>query len=158
MGMFDGFKPEKNDWIVPVSGELINIEQVVDKVFSEKMMGDGFAINPSDNKLYAPMNSDVVVTFATKHAIGLKTKIGIEILLHIGIDTVKLGGEGFINHVEMGDKVKEGQLLAEFDLKLIEEKCPASTVVVIFTNLRNKNFEVEYGKVVALENGKVKLV
>ncbi|MED3929077.1 PTS glucose transporter subunit IIA, partial [Priestia megaterium] len=89
----------------PISGDILPISEVPDPVFSQKMMGDGFAIEPTEGKVVSPVEGEVVQLFHTKHAIGLKTEAGTEILIHIGLETVEMKGEGFEAHVKQGDKV-----------------------------------------------------
>ncbi len=89
----------------PISGEIIPLSDVQDKTFSDKLIGDGVAIIPSEGKVYAPFDGKITNIFPTKHAIGLKSDEGVELLIHIGLDTVELKGQGFISHVEEGDRV-----------------------------------------------------
>ena len=99
------------------------------------MIGKGLAIIPSEGKVYAPFDGTVEALFATKHAIGLKSESGIEVLIHIGIDTVKLDGKGFTSHIVQGDVVKKGQLLVEFDIPFIKEQGYDVTTPVMVTNM-----------------------
>ena len=99
------------------------------------MLGKGLAIIPSEGKVYAPFDGTVEALFATKHAIGLKSESGIEVLIHIGIDTVKLEGKGFTSHIAQGDMVKKGQLLVEFDIPFIKEQGYDVTTPVMVTNM-----------------------
>jgi PTS system D-glucosamine-specific IIC component len=125
-----------NDDIVnPIEGEIIPITEVPDQVFSGKMMGDGFAIKPSEGTVVSPVDGEIVNVFPTKHAIGILANNGREILIHIGIDTVKLNGEGFEVFVSQGDKVTKGQKLVNVDLKFVKENAPSIITPVIFTNL-----------------------
>lgn len=100
----------------PISGEIIPLSDVQDKTFSDKLIGDGVAIIPSEGKVYAPFDGKITNIFPTKHAIGLKSDEGVELLIHIGLDTVELKGQGFISHVEEGDRVFKNQLIFEMDL------------------------------------------
>ena len=93
--MFNFFKKEEFKIVAPVSGELIPLSQVPDQVFSTKMMGDGFAVIPGSNRVVAPLSGSLETVFPTGHAVGIKTKDGIECIVHIGLDTVELNGEGF---------------------------------------------------------------
>ncbi|GGE52358.1 PTS system N-acetyl glucosamine specific transporter subunits IIABC [Pullulanibacillus camelliae] len=119
----------------PLSGTIVPIDKVPDQVFSQKMMGDGFAIDPSDGLVTSPVDGTVVTVFPTKHAIGLKTKEGHELLIHFGLDTVNLKGEGFDVYVKEGDEVKVNQRLAKIDINAIKDKVPSLITPVIFTNL-----------------------
>ncbi|VMN23793.1 PTS system beta-glucoside-specific transporter subunit EIIABC [Streptococcus pneumoniae] len=118
----------------PISGEIIPLSDVQDKTFSDKLIGDGVAIIPSEGKVYAPFDGKITNIFPTKHAIGLKSDEGIELLIHIGLDTVELKGQGFISHVEEGDRVFKNQLIFEMDLNLIKSKGYETVTPVIVTN------------------------
>ena len=131
--MLNLFK-KKETFKTPIKGELIAITEVNDQVFSQKMMGDGFAIIPSENTVISPLSGTVDVVFPTKHAIGIKSNTGIEFIIHIGIDTVKLNGEGFTSYVEQGQKISQGEKLVTFDLGLIKTKGYDTSVIVIFPN------------------------
>lgn len=116
----------------PLSGRVIPLKEVDDPVFSEGMMGPGVAIQPEDGSLYAPADGEITVAFPTGHAVALKATDGMEILIHIGIDTVKLNGDGFQSHVSEGDKVKTGDLLVSFDMeKIADAGYPATTMVLV---------------------------
>ncbi|MEC5424659.1 PTS system trehalose-specific EIIBC component [Virgibacillus sp. C22-A2] len=118
----------------PLSGSVIQLENVPDPTFSQKLMGDGLAIEPSDGSVLAPIDGEVVQLFPTKHAIGLQSKSGIEVLIHIGLETVSLDGEGFEAHVKQGDKVRVGDPLVTFDLEYIKEKAASHITPIIITN------------------------
>jgi len=130
----------KTKFLMPVKGEYTSIEKTPDEVFAKKQMGDGFLVTPDEGKVYAPFSGKVTVLFPAGHAYGIKNIKGVEILIHIGIDTVKMKGEGFKKHVEADDFVKKGQLLGEFDIDLIKKKGydPVTPVVLI----DSKNVEV----------------
>ena len=116
----------------PMNGMVIPLSEVPDAVFSSEMLGKGFGVEPSEGKAYAPVDGEVTTVFDTKHAIGLMSKHGVELLIHIGMDTVKLNGKGFDVKVKTGDQVKAGDLLAEFDMDLIKgEGYPVTTAVVV---------------------------
>lgn len=118
----------------PFSGKVIPLSSVPDEVFSSGAMGEGLAIDPSDNKLYAPFDGTVVMVAPTKHAIGLRSEYGVELLVHIGLDTVTLDGKPFTLHVEDGVKFKKGDLLIEFDKEFIETQGLQTITPVIITN------------------------
>lgn len=118
----------------PISGEIIPLSDVQDKTFSDKLIGDGVAIIPSEGKVYAPFDGKITNIFPTKHAIGLKSDESVELLIHIGLDTVELKGQGFISHVEEGDRVFKNQLIFEMDLNLIKTKGYETVTPVIVTN------------------------
>ena len=118
----------------PVEGKLVRLEDIPDPTFSQKLMGDGIAIEPTDGKVVSPIDGEVILVSDTKHAIGLKGKSGIELLIHIGLETVALKGEGFDVHVKQGDCVKKGDPLITFDLGIIKEKAKSTVTPVIVTN------------------------
>ena len=124
------------DFRSPIAGDILPITDVPDQVFSGRMVGDGFAIKPSEGKVVSPVNGEIVTLFPTKHAIGIKADDGTELLIHIGIDTVHLKGEGFTSRVEQGDLVEQGQLLMEMDLAYIGEHAPSIITPIVFTNLQ----------------------
>lgn len=127
-------KRKKNQFVAFMTGQVIELEKVEDQVFSSKMMGDGYAIEPSDGKVVSPVDGEITVAFPTGHAYGIKTKDGKEILLHLGIDTVELEGKGFTPHVKVGDKVKAGDHIADMDLELIKKENKPLTSMLIFTS------------------------
>lgn len=131
-----GKKEEVKDEAVmaPLSGAVRQLEEVPDPVFSEKMMGEGIAIEPSDGIVVAPFDGEIVQLFPTKHAIGIKGESGIEILIHVGLETVSLKGEGFEAFIKQGDQVKKGDKLIEFDLDVIREKASSTITPIIMTN------------------------
>ncbi|MEC5272727.1 PTS glucose transporter subunit IIA [Caldifermentibacillus hisashii] len=116
------------------SGTIVKLEDVPDPVFSEKMMGDGIAIEPIEGKIVSPVDGEIIQVFPTKHAIGIKTNNGVEILIHIGLETVAMNGEGFNAHVSQGEKVKVGDVLVTFDLELVKEKAKSTIIPIIITN------------------------
>jgi sugar PTS system EIIA component len=118
----------------PLTGKAVPLENVPDPVFSERMMGDGLAIEPSEGLVVSPFDGKVVQLFPTKHAIGLQSTNGLELLIHIGLETVALNGEGFESFVSQGDTVKQGDKLIAFDLRIIEEKANSTVTPIILTN------------------------
>ena len=125
----------------PVSGKAADLAETPDEVFAQKMMGDGAVVTPTDGKVVAPADGTVVFVFDTKHAIGFETEDGVSMLLHFGIDTVKLNGDGFNVHVENGQKVKKGDLLMEADLDFVSKNAPSIATPVLCTEL-NSNQKV----------------
>ena len=115
-------------------GEVIALEQVKDPVFSQKMMGDGFAVEPANGNIVSPVSGTVSSIFPTKHALGLVTEAGLEVLVHIGLDTVSLEGKPFTVHVAEGQKVTAGDLLVTADLDAIREAGRETSTIVVFTN------------------------
>ncbi|MFF2877424.1 PTS glucose transporter subunit IIA [Gottfriedia sp. NPDC057991] len=118
----------------PLTGEIHPLSEVPDPVFAEKMMGDGFAITPSEGVVVAPFDGEIVQVFHTKHAIGIRSNEGVEILIHVGLETVKLNGEGFDAHITEGQKVNAGDHLLTFNIDYIKENAKSTITPVIFTN------------------------
>ena len=117
----------------PIEGEAVELTGVPDQVFSEKMMGDGVAIKPTSGTVRAPFDGEVVTDFPTKHALGLTNEGGLELLVHFGLDTVNLKGEGFDLKVAAGDKIKKGDVLMEVDLDYIRENAKSDITPIIIT-------------------------
>ena len=128
------FKGVSEDVYSVADGQVVNIEDVKDPVFSQKMMGDGFAVEPDNGNIVSPVAGKVASIFPTKHAIGLETDNGLEVLVHIGLDTVSLEGKPFEVKVTEGQTVAAGDLLVEADLAAIREAGRETTTVVVFTN------------------------
>ena len=121
----------------PLKGIIIPLSDVNDPVFSTEAMGKGIAIEPTEGNLYAPVDGTVILTYDSGHAYGIQTNTGVELLIHIGIDTVNLKGDGFQSMVKKGDSVKRGDLIATFDIELIQSKALATTTMIIITNSAN---------------------
>ena len=121
----------------PISGKVIQLEKVNDPVFSSGAMGKGVAIEPVDNKVYAPFNGTIEFIADTKHAIGLLSEDGVEVLIHVGMDTVKMEGRGFSVKTSVNSKVKAGDLLLEFDRNIIEKEGYSLITPVVITNADN---------------------
>ena len=153
--MFNNLIKKNENFYCPTNGTIIDITKVEDKVFSEKIIGDGIAIIPSDGKVYAPYSGKLTVCFPTGHAYGIKKSNGQEVLLHLGIDTVELEGVGFKTYVKQGKYVKQGELLCEMDLDKINQLGKSTTVIVIFTSGENiktyKNEEKVHSGEIILE-------
>ncbi|MEO4707177.1 PTS sugar transporter subunit IIA [Pediococcus pentosaceus] len=137
---------EKEDGITtlyrnPVSGKLISLDTVADETFASGSMGKGFAIKPTDGQVLAPFDGEVVATFPTRHAIGLRSDTGVLTLIHIGIGTVEMRGTGFVQYVEKGDHVKQGQELIEFWQPAIKKAGLDDTVMVVITNKDMSEFD-----------------
>ncbi|MCE5664847.1 PTS transporter subunit IIABC [Staphylococcus pseudintermedius] len=129
--------------VAPCDGEVIPLSEVPDQVFSGGMMGDGVGFIPRQSEIIAPFHGKVKALFPTKHAIGIESTDGVELLIHIGIDTVKLNGEGFESFVKVGDEVAEGQLLMKVDLEYLQQHAPSIVTPMIVTNLGERQIEVE---------------
>lgn len=140
-------KEDKNVSITaPLTGKVVELDEVPDPVFSQRMMGDGVAIEPAEGKVVSPVDGEIVQIFPTNHAVGIKTSNGLEVLVHIGLETVAMEGEGFEGHVKQGDKVKTGDTLVTFDKDLVAEKAKAVITPVIITNYDDvvDSFEAHY--------------
>lgn len=118
----------------PVSGKVVALGKIEDKVFASAAMGNGLGIVPSDGSIYAPISGTLVATMATGHAFGIKSDEGVEVLVHVGIDTLQLEGKGFTSHVEKGQRVKQGDLLVVVDLESIKAAGYDTTTIVVVTN------------------------
>lgn len=118
----------------PIAGKVVPLSKVPDEVFSQGVLGEGCAIEPSDNKVYAPFNGTIVSIFDTHHAFGLESEEGVEVLIHVGLDTVNLEGKYFTPHKQVGDTVAAGDLLLEFDADKIKEAGYQLVTPVIITN------------------------
>ncbi|MFC4772596.1 N-acetylglucosamine-specific PTS transporter subunit IIBC [Enterococcus hermanniensis] len=116
------------------AGQVISITEVRDAVFSEKMLGDGFAVIPESGMIFTPIEGTITSIFPTKHAVGITTVSGLEVLLHMGIDTVALNGHPFTLYVKEGQQVAQGQLIAQVDLVALEEAGKKTEMIVVFTN------------------------
>lgn len=139
MGLF-GFGKKKTTDVLssPVIGKVQTLENVADPVFAQKVMGEGFGIIPSDKEIYSPITATVTSVFKTKHAIGLKTDDGLEIMVHMGLDTVELNGEPFEIKVNEGDKVENDTLIATMDLNMVKDAGKDTVVLTIVTNTSDK--------------------
>lgn len=126
------------DFEMPIQGDIIPLSEVPDEVFAKGMMGQGFAVMPTGDTLYSPVNGRVVSVFPTKHAIGIQTDTGVDILIHVGLDTVKLKGQGFETLVEQEAFVQRGDALLKLDLEFLKANAPSIATPVIFTNLTDQ--------------------
>lgn len=142
MGLFSKLFGDKNEStsgniiiVAPMSGEIINIEDVPDVVFAEKIVGDGVAINPTGNQIIAPVDGVIGKIFETNHAFSIDSDDGVELFVHFGIDTVELKGLGFKRLAQEGQKVKQGDAIIEFDLPLLQEKAKSVLTPVVISNM-----------------------
>lgn len=137
--MFGFFKKNQVEKEVPVfalaGGEIVPITQVNDPVFAGKMMGDGFAVIPASGVITSPVRGEVVNVFPTLHAVGIQTSGGLEVLVHMGIDTVELKGGPFETTVTVGQKVDEHTVLSTVDLEALKEAGKDTAMMVLFTNM-----------------------
>ena len=159
MGLFDklfGSKENKTvevEIYAPLSGEIVNIEDVPDVVFSEKIVGDGIAIRPTGSKIVAPVDGVIGKIFETNHAFSMESKEGVELFVHFGIDTVELKGEGFTRIAQEGQSVKRGDTVIEFDLATLESKAKSVLTPVVISNMDEiSSIEKKSGEVIAGES------
>ena len=147
--MVDGL-PDGETIHAPVAGEIIPLAEIPDETFASGVLGIGFGVRPSTGEVYAPFNGTVENVFETGHAIGLKSEKGTELLIHVGINTVTMQGEGFSPCVKNGDRVREGDVLLRFDTESIRRHGLDPTVAVIVTN-REDRAAYSDGKIIIKE-------
>lgn len=147
--MFDTLEEKIEYLAAPASGEIINLSQVQDESFAKKNLGDGFALVVNDNILKSPCDGKIVQIFTTGHALGIKTESGLEILMHIGIGTVKLNGRGFTKLIKNGDNIEVGTPLLEIDLEYLKNNIDSLATPIVITNMEQvRSIEtIELGKV-----------
>jgi PTS system IIA component, Glc family (TC 4.A.1) len=159
--MFNIFKKNCKKLLIkaPVDGDIVDIVEVPDEVFAQKLVGDGVAVNPKSDIFVSPVNGVITTVFPTKHAIGIKTLEGIEIMIHVGVDTVKLNGEGFTTFINEGDKVKVGDKLLQINRSVLESKAKSLISPIIITNMgKIKEFKKIIGNVTAGETDIIEAV
>lgn len=153
--MFDFLKKKKKKEEVsiknPLNGQVVDLSEVPDPVFAQKMVGDGFAIKPNDGEVHAPVAGEVTLQPEGYHAVGIKTDEGIEVLVHFGLETVELKGEGFTPHVKIGDRVEAGDKILSVDIDKIKDKVPSIITPCIVANLEDNslseiNFDAKLGE------------
>ena len=133
---------ETNELYAPMKGEVLDVSKSADPAFASKAMGEGVAINPSEGVIYAPADGTISLIFPTKHAMGITLNSGVELLIHAGIDTVKMEGKGFETFVETGVKVKKGDKLLSFDMDLVKEKVYQTQTMFLVADAKVKEVEV----------------
>ncbi|SEJ96975.1 PTS system, glucose-specific IIA component [Propionispira arboris] len=154
--MFGLFNKKKFEIYAPVLGKVIDITEVEDAVFSSKMLGDGFAVEPETDCILAPCDGQIVLLAGTKHAVAIE-KDGVQILIHVGLDTVELNGAGFEVHIKENDSVKQGDKLITFDRNYILSQEKKLTTIVVLTNMADKvknvvkTLEDSSGKILVIE-------
>ncbi|MEO1771775.1 PTS sugar transporter subunit IIA [Candidatus Enterococcus ferrettii] len=137
------FKKKTTEVYQPIEGKLIPLQEVSDSVFSQKLMGDGFAIEPQSEELYSPIKGIVKSIFPTKHALIVESDVGIKVLIHIGIDTVELAGEGIEVLVEEGQRVDQNTLMARINLAFIRKKGKSTDILIVFPEIKNQALDFE---------------
>ncbi|WP_353949143.1 PTS glucose transporter subunit IIA [Sporolactobacillus sp. Y61] len=140
----------------PISGQSQMVTDVPDPVFSEKMMGEGMAVTPDirTHTVVAPVDGEIIQLASTKHAFGIRSKLGEEILVHIGLDTVELKGEGFENLVKTGDKVRVGQPVMKVDFDFINKQGKGIVVPIVITNTAEDKFSFKWSELAQVTAGK----
>ncbi len=158
--MFGLFKKKPLEVVSPMDGSLVALESINDDVFSKKLVGDGVAIIPSSRIVTAPINGVITRIFPTKHAFMITSPNGIEVMVHVGLDTVELNGEGFTCLVKEGESVNQASVILEVDFEFIKSKGKDIITPIIITS--NKDIEIEKHKVGTIREGesllKVKFV
>ena len=141
--MFDFLKKKKKSKEVsiknPLNGQVVELSEVPDPVFAQKMVGDGFAIKPNDGEVHAPVSGEVTLQPEGYHAVGIKTDEGVEVLVHFGLETVELKGQGFTPHVKIGDRVEAGDKILSVDIDEIKDKVPSIITPCIVANLEDNS-------------------
>ncbi|CUH95595.1 hypothetical protein P22_1669 [Propionispora sp. 2/2-37] len=151
-----GKKKQKVALFAPAKGRIMDISDVPDDVFSQKMMGDGIAIDPINDEIVAPCDGQIVLLAQTKHAIAMRCRGDLELLIHIGLDTVDLGGEGFVSYVGTGEMVCIGERLIGFDREFLESQGKSLITALVITNNDAKVEQIE--KNISNTGGEVMLV
>ncbi|CVI70966.1 PTS system beta-glucoside-specific EIIBCA component [Clostridiales bacterium CHKCI001] len=149
VGEQSGIEIESDTVYSPVVGNVIPLEKIPDPTFAGGVLGKGVGVEPSENKVYAPFNGSVIMTADTKHAIGLRSEDGIELIIHVGIDTVDMNGNGFDLKCKVGDTIRYGQTLMTFDMEEIKKAGHPATTAVLVTN------STDYAEVSAVKIGQV---
>ncbi|MDT2596052.1 PTS glucose transporter subunit IIA [Enterococcus dongliensis] len=145
--MFGLFKKKTTEITTPVNGLVVDLKEVNDPVFSEKMMGEGFAIKPVDGKICAPVKGTIKSVFPSFHALTLEAEDGLDILIHIGLDTVELDGNGFSSMIQEGQKVDVGELLIQVDLDFLAQNKKDDIVIVVFPEMQDRKLQIKSGKI-----------
>jgi len=133
--MLDIFKKKTEYLAAPFSGKVIKLQDLSDETFAKKILGDGIAVEPEDKVLKSPCAGKVVQVFTTGHALGIQTDLGLEILIHIGINTIRLNGKGFSKKIKNGDKLEVGTPLIEIDLDYIKKNADGIFTPIVITNM-----------------------
>lgn len=157
--MLSFFKRSKDiEIMAPISGKMVDLDTVPDEVFAQKLVGDGVAIEPSQGLVVAPCDGKIIQIFPTNHAVGIETENGYDLLIHVGINTVELNGEGFTRLVAEDTKVKKGQPLLQVDLEKVKAAGkPATTLCVITTMEKVEIQSISKGDAVAGETCVIQL-
>lgn len=156
--MFKFLKSKEIEIMSPMTGKAVEVTEVPDPVFAEKMIGDGVAIIPTEGQVVSPCKGKVVQIFPTNHAIGIETKQGFDILIHLGIDTVELDGKGFERLIEEGQEVEVGTPLINMDLSVVAAEGKNTITPVIITTMdKIQNIDITVGEVRAGKDAIMKI-
>jgi PTS system glucose-specific IIA component len=136
---------KKTTLFCPVKGYVKNINEVKDDVFAQQLLGNGFAVEPHSNSIYVPVKGKVVSVFPTKHAISIQGKGNLDVLIHVGLETVELNGTGFQVKVQAGDRVDSDTELMSVDFDYIKESGRETDVIVVFPEAKDKELSVKVG-------------
>ena len=137
------FKKQRLEIFAPIEGKVLPLKDVPDPVFNQNMMGEGIAIIPREGNVFAPIEGTVILVAETEHAIGIRAKDGTELLIHIGLETISLKGQGFTSLVKVGEEVSIGQLLVEVDWTYVQEHAESIITPILITNSQIKNVQIE---------------
>ena len=149
--MFGLFKKKQINLVSPMDGDLIKLEDINDEVFSQKLVGDGVAIIPTSGTITAPISGIITRIFPTNHAFMISHPSGLEVMVHVGLDTVELNGEGFSRLVKEGDEVNQACIILEVDLEFLKSKNKDIVTPIIITS--NKDIELERHKIGTIREG-----
>lgn len=136
VSLFKKLFAKKISILAPCTGELIPLSTVSDDIFAKKIIGDGFAVKPKEDKIYAPIGGTILTVFSTKHAVTFQSTDGLELLLHLGVDTVELDGNPFNINVKEGQKVEAGDLVGTMDINQVTDAGKSDEVMFVFTNMK----------------------
>ncbi|MEI2405034.1 PTS sugar transporter subunit IIA [Niallia taxi] len=151
-------KTEANSIFTPADGKFVSLETVPDPIFSNKLVGEGFAVHPSNGKIVSPVSGVVTHISNTNHVMTVRNSEDIDVLIHIGLETVSLKGDYFKALVTLGKSVKMGDALLEFDLNYLNENAYSPLILVILPNIKNKNYSLIWQDAVTLAAGETKIV
>lgn len=131
-------------FILPIDGKVMPLTEVNDYLFNKKIMGEGVAIKPTGNFVYAPVSGEIALVYEARHALAIKTDEGLQLLIHVGIDSVKLEGRGFATYVKVGDKVEAGDKIMFFDREYLEKRASSVTPLVITNSEIIDSMDINY--------------
>ena len=159
MGLFSKlFQSNEKNFVSPMTGKVVAMSDIPDPAFAQKMMGDGCGIELTDGTVVAPFDAKVTAAFPTGHAFGLEAKEdGTEVLIHIGIDTVEMEGEGFSSNIKVGDEVKQGDVLVNVDIDYVKSQGKSLVTPIVFTDGRKVKLLQEKVAVKAGDENIIKL-